>query len=238
MDVNKEIGTAAAFAQAIWIAAGLYLYLTSSGTELFSSSATFFFLAGLFVVAPLLGIAAYGLRRATTKGTAEDASKSSMLRWGLPIAEAVVIFVVAGVAFDTLESFRAGVPLEYASERELFDGSLKSFSAANNLEAEAKKGRDSGQVDANLETRVVAFMEDGIRRSRNVGDPFLVYLDPELPQPYREQLVRGYELLVEGRRAGDVEKQTTGNELVRKFYEEFLPTRADAILSKLGVQAQ
>ena len=238
MDVNKEIGTAAAFAQAIWIVAGIFLYLTSSGTELFSSSAIFFFLAGLFVVAPLLGVAFYGLRRATAKGTAEDAPKSPMLRWALPLAEAVVIFVVAGFAFDTVESFRAGVPVEYASERDLFDGSLKSFSAANNLEADAKKGRDSGQVDANVETRVVAFMEDGIRRSKNVGDPFLIYLDPELPERYRGQLVKGYEMLVEGRRTGNVEMQTSGNELVRQFYEEFLPTRADAILSKLGVNAQ
>jgi len=238
MDVNKEIGTAAAFAQAIWIVAGIFLYLTSSGTELFSSSAIFFFLAGLFVVAPLLGVAFYGLRRATAKGATEDAPKSPMLRWALPLAEAVVIFVVAGFAFDTVESFRAGVPVEYASERDLFDGSLKSFSAANNLEADAKKGRDSGQVDANVETRVVAFMEDGIRRSKNVGDPFLIYLDPELPERYRGQLVKGYEMLVEGRRTGNVEMQTSGNELVRQFYEEFLPTRADAILSKLGVNAQ
>ncbi len=81
-------------------------------------------------------------------------------------------------------------------------------------------------------------MEDGIARSRNVGDPFLTYLDPELPAPYRTQLVKGYELLVEGRRTGDVAMQTTGNELVRQFYEDFLPTRADAIIDKLGLRAQ
>ena len=124
------------------------------------------------------------------------------------------------------------------SERDSFDGSLKSFSAANNLEAEAKPGREQGQVDPDVETRVVAFMEDGIARSRNVGDPFLTYLDPELPERYRTQLVKGYEMLVEGRRTGDVVMQTTGNELVRQFYEEFLPTRADAILAKLGLKAQ
>lgn len=244
MDVNKEIGTAAAFAQAIWIVTGVILYLTSPGTELISSSSAFFFLAGIFVVAPLCGVAFYGLRRATAKDAQEDAPStpaakpSPMLLWALPLAEAVVIFVVAGFAFESVETFRAGVPVEYASERDLFDGSLKSFSAANNLEAEAKKGRESGQIDANVETRVVAFMEDGIRRSKNVGDPFLTYLDPELPDRYRGQLVKGYEMLVEGRRTGDVAMQTAGNDLVRQFYEDFLPTRADAILAKLGLKAE
>jgi hypothetical protein len=243
MDVNKEIATAAAFAQAIWIVAGVVLYLTNPGATLISSSAAVFFVVGLFAVAPLFGMAFYGLRRVLVPATAVvDAPAtyrpSALSVWLLPIAEAIVIFVAADFGFQQMESFRAGVPVEYASERESFDGSLKSFSAAANLEEQAKPGRESGQIDADIEARVVAFVEDGIARSRNVGDPFLMYLDPELPERYRGQLVKGYEMLVEGRRTGDVAMQTTGNELVRQFYEEFLPTRADAILAKLGLQAQ
>ena len=64
MDVNKDIGMAAAFAQAVWIAAGVVLYLTTAGASLISSSAAVFFVAGLFVVAPLFGLAFYGVRRA------------------------------------------------------------------------------------------------------------------------------------------------------------------------------
>lgn len=85
---------------------------------------------------------------------------------------------------------------------------------------------------------MVAFIEDGIARSRNVGDFFLTYLDPELPERYRDQLVKGYEMIVAGRRTGDVAMQTSGNELVRQFYEDFLPSRADAILAKLGLRAE
>jgi len=245
LDVNKEIATAAAFAQASWVVAGLCLYLTNPGAALMSSSAAAFFVAGLFVVAPLLGMAFFGLRRVLVNeaATQEDvpgarAGRSALWAWLLPAVEAIVIFAVADFGFQRMESFRAGVPVEYARERDSFDASLKSFSAANNLEEEAKAGRESGQLDADIEARVVAFIEDGIARSRNVGDPFLTYLDPELPEPYRGQLVKGYEMLVEGRRTGDVAMQTTGNELVRQFYEEFLPTRADAILGKLGLRAE
>ena len=246
MDVNKDIGIAAAFAQAVWIASGVVLYLTTPGAALLSSSAAVFFVAGMFVVAPLVGLAFHGVRRGiagapavAADAPAPPASRTGLLSmWLLPAAEAVMIFVAAAWAFDQVETFRAGVPVEYARERDSFDGSLKSFSAANNLEEQAKPGRESGQIDADIEARVVAFMEDGLARSRNVGDPFLTYLDPELPAPYRTQLVKGYELLVEGRRMGDVAMQTTGNELVRQFYEDFLPTRADAIIEKLGLRAQ
>ncbi len=246
MDVNKDIGMAAAFAQAVWIAAGVVLYLTTAGAALISSSAAVFFVGGLFVVAPLFGLAFYGVRRGLAGVSAvpadgpaaRGARMGAVTTWLLPVAEAIIIFVAADWAFQRLESFSAGVPVQYVSERTSFDGSLKSFSAANNLEAEAKTGREQGQVDPDVETRVVAFMEDGIARSRNVSDPFLTYLDPELPERYRTQLVKGYEMLVEGRRTGDVMMQTTGNELVRQFYEEFLPTRADAILAKLGLKAQ
>jgi hypothetical protein len=246
MDVNKDIGIAAAFAQAVWIAAGIVLYLTTPGAALLSSSAAVFFVAGMFVVAPLIGLAFHGVRRgiACAPAAAADVPTPPMFRmssvstWLLPVAEVIVIFVAAGWAFDQVETFRAGVPVEYARERDSFDGSLKSFSAANNLEEQAKPGREQGQVDADIEAKVVAFMEDGIARSRNVGEPFLTYLHPELPERYRTQLVKGYELLVEGRRTGDVAMQTTGNELVRQFYEDFLPTRADTIIEKLGLRAQ
>jgi hypothetical protein len=242
MDVNKEIATAAAFAQAIWIAAGLFLYLTNPGAALISSSAAVFFVAGMFAVAPLFGMAFYALRRVLANApdvpSASATGRNLLSAWLLPVAEAIVIFVAADFGFQRVESFRAGVPVEYARERDSFDGSLKSFSAANTLEEEAKAGREQGKVDPDVEARVVAFIEDGIARSRNIGDPFLTYLDPELPERYRGQLVKGYEMLVEGRRTGDVAMQTSGNELVRQFYEDFLPSRADAILAKLGLRAE
>src|SRR5262249_40950620 len=150
------------------------------------------------------------------------------------IAEAVLIFLAALWAFDRFESFRAGVPVQYVQERDNFDYALKAFTVANGLEEQAKTAREAGQINSALETSVVALIELGPQRGRAVSDGFLVYLHPELPDAYRNQLLRGYEMLARGRRDGDLPLQTEGNDLVRMFYQDFLPPRADAILGKIG----
>ena len=242
MDLNKEIGTATVFAQGVWIVSGLYLYLATPSASLLSGSAGAFFVGGLFASA-LIGMAFYGLRRVVVGATPIPADgppvrTTPAAAWLLPVAEVVLIFVAAEFAFERLETLRTGVPAEYLQERDNFDYALKAFSVASRLEEQAKTGRQSGQIDADIETRLVELMEAGVAKGRSVSDAFLTYLDPTLPQPYRMQLIRGHELLVEGRRSGDVAKQTEGNELVRAFYQDFLPSRADAIIQKMGVQAQ
>ena len=232
MDVNKELGTAAVFAQAVWILAGVYLYVTTPGASLFSNSAGAFLIGGFFASALIFGVTFYGVRRAI------DSARVPISKWVLTIVEAVVIFVAAGWTFDQFETLRAGVPLEYAQQRDDFDYALKAFSVANRLEEQAKTGRETGQIDSAVETRLVELMEEGVSSGSRVSDEFLIYLDPELPQPYRTQLLRGHQLLAEGRRSGDVAKQTEGNELVRAFYENFLPAKADAIFAKMGLPSQ
>jgi hypothetical protein len=244
MSVNSQIGTAALFAQIVWIACGLFLYFTVPGASLFSGSAAAFLIGGAFAAALVFGMPFYGLQRAMPGDTVAQTGISTARRqniasvWLLPALEAVLIFIAAQFVFDRLETFRAGVPLAYVQERALFDGSLKSFSAANTLEEEAKPEREAGRIDPDTEAKVVAFMEDGVRRARNVSDEFLSYLHPELPQPYRTQLVKGYELLLDGRRTNDLAKQMEGNDLVRSFYTEFLPPRVDAILERMGLRPQ
>lgn len=243
MDVNKELGTAAIFAQGAWIVAGLYLYLTTPGASLLSGTAAAFFVGGLFASALIFGMAFYGLRRglASMSSAPVDAPAerpAPVFASLLPVVEALVIFIAASWAFEQLEAFRAGVPVQYVQQRDDFDYALKAFSVASRLEEQAKPGRDSGQIDSDIETRLVELMEAGVERGDRVSDEFLIYLDPALPQPYRTQLIRGHELLANGRRSGDVGKQTEGNELVRTFYQDFLPPKADAILAKMGLQPQ
>jgi len=233
MDVNKEIGTAVVFAQAAWILAGLYFYLTTPGAALLSGSAGVFFIGGLFVAAVIFGMPFYGLRNRIA-----SVSKGPLASKLLPIIEAVVIFVAAGLAFEQIETFRTGVPLQYTQQADDFDYALKAFTVASRLEEQAKEGRDTGKIDSDVETRLVELMEAGVAKGSSVSDDFLLYLDPTLPQPYRTQLLRGHQLLAEGRRSGDLAKQTEGSELVRSFYQDFLPSRADAIIGKLGVTPQ
>jgi hypothetical protein len=193
----------------------LYLYFTTPGASLLSNSAGAFLVGGFFASALIFGVTFYGLRRAINSAPVQ------VSKWVLTITEAVVIFVAAGLTFEQLEQFRAGVPLEYAQHRDDFDYALKAFSVASRLEEQAKTGRDTGQIDAAVETRLVELMEEGVSRGSRVSEEFLIYLDPELPQPYRTQLLRGHQLLAEGRRSGDIAKQTEGSELVQAFLPRF-----------------
>jgi hypothetical protein len=245
MDSNKQIGTAAAFAQIVWVASGLFLYMVSSGVEFLSISAAIFFIGGLLVAPAIFGMAFYGLQRLIDSAAVPAGAPPSsaprtklMLTRALLIAEAVVIFLAANWAFETIEAYRAGVPLQYVQQRDNFDYALKAFSVAAAMEEQAKPGRESGQINADMETRLVELIEAGVTRGRAVSDNFLIYLHPELPDPYRNQLLHGYEMLAQGRRNRDLPMQTEGNDLVGKFYQEFLPTHADAILGKLGVGAK
>ncbi len=131
MDVNKELGTAAIFAQAVWILAGLYLYFTTPGASLLSNSAGAFLVGGFFASALIFGVTFYGLRRAI------NSAPVPVSKWVLTITEAVVIFVAAGLTFEQLERFRAGVPLEYAQHRDDFDYALIALSVASGLEEQA-----------------------------------------------------------------------------------------------------
>ena len=246
MDSNKQIGTAAAFAQIVWVASGLFLYMISSGVELLSISAAVFFISGLLLAPAIFGMAFYGLQGAIEPAAPVPAGAplstaprtKSMLTRLLLIVEAVVIFLAANWAFETIEAYRAGVPLQYVQQRDNFDYALKAFSVAAAMEEQAKPGRESGEINADMETRLIELIEAGVTRGRAVSDNFLIYLHPELPDPYRNQLLHGYEMLAQGRRGGNLPMQTEGNDLVGKFYQEFLPTHADAILGKLGVGAK
>jgi hypothetical protein len=245
MDSNKQIGTAAAFAQVIWVVAGLFLYMISPGVALLSVSAALYFIAGLVAAPVFFGMGFYGLQRAIDSmvpvpaGSPPDApQRKSFLASTLVIIEVIVIVLAANWAFAMIEETRAGVPLRYVSQRDNFDYALKAFSVASSMEEQAKPGRESGNIDAAVETRLVELIEAGVARGSAVGNEFLVYLHPELPDPYRTQLLRGYEMLARGRRNGDLALQTEGNDLVGMFYQDFLPSRADSILGKLGVGAQ
>jgi hypothetical protein len=243
MDLNKEIGTAAIFAQVVWVVVGLYLFLTTPGSTLFSGSAGVFLVGGSFLAAGIFGMGFYGLRRALESALPAPAGAPAprtapIFEWVLPIVEAFLIFIAAGLAFEQLETWRTGVPLEYVQQRDDFDYSLKAFSVASRLEEEAQVGRNEGKINGEIETRLVELMEMGVAKGGGVSDEFLNYLDPTLREPYRTQLLKGHQLLVEGRRSGDTAKQTEGNELVGKFYNDFLPPKADGIFSKLGVSAQ
>jgi len=244
MDLNKDKVTALVFAHLVWIVAAAVPYATTPGTELFSFSALALIFGGMLVAGPLFGIAFHGLRSmienvlaAPAGGPARNPQTITPAGLLLMLVEVILIVTVANWSFQRVETARAGFPIEYALERASFNAAIATFANANLLLQEAKLARESGTTDAEKEARAVALIEEGMDFNRGVTDTFLAYLEPELPERYRTQLVRGYALVLEGHQANDTEKETAGNALVRQFYQDYMPSRVNTILRRMGSQA-
>lgn len=245
MDVNRDRITALAFAHFMWIVAAALPYLSTPGTTLLSFSALAFIFGGVLVAGPLFGLGFHALRStiertspAPADGPAASGPKTiAMTGVLLTLLEVIVILVVAGWTFRRVETARVGYPIEYATDRAGFNAAIATLANANQLVEEAKLARETGKADSEKETQLAALIEEGLNYGRGVSDPFLAYLDPELPERYRTQLVRGYEMMLEGRRTSDPEKETAGNNLVRQFYQDYMPSRVDTILRRMGSEA-
>lgn len=245
MDVNRDKITALAFAHFMWILAAALPYLSTPGTTLLSFSALAFIFGGVLVAGPLFGLGFHALRStiertspAPADGPAASGPKTiAMTGVLLTLLEVIVILVVAGWTFRRVETARVGYPIEYATDRAGFNAAIATLANANQLVEEAKLARETGKTDSEKETQLAALIEEGLNYGRGVSDPFLAYLDPELPERYRTQLVRGYEMMLEGRRTSDPEKETAGNNLVRQFYQDYMPSRVDTILRRMGSEA-
>lgn len=241
MDYTAQKESAGALATITWIGAGLYLYLSTNGASLFSWSALGFFVVGMFGAAIVFGIATHVLQRgiakllvlfikAPSRGIARTVTG---IGWILFIAQIVVITLTANWVFHQIEPVRAALPAQYASDRDQLDAAMKAFYDANKLDQENLAGSDSAKVDPAKEAKLQVLIETGLEHGRKVSDDFLEYLDPELPQRYHAQLIHGHELLLQGRQTDNIAMQAAGIELLRQFYQEFMPTHGDAIFKKL-----
>ncbi len=244
MDLNKDKIAALVFAHLVWIVAAAVPYVTTPGTELFSFSALALIFGGVLVAGPLFGLAFHGVRSmignalaAPAGGPGRNPLTITTAGLLLVLVEVIIIVTVANWSFQRIETARAGFPIEYALERASFNAAIATFANANQVLQEAKLARESGSTDAEKEAQAVALIEEGLDFNRGVTDTFLAYLEPELPERYRTQLVRGYELVLEGRQASDTEKETAGNALVREFYQDYMPSRVNTILRRMGSQA-
>jgi hypothetical protein len=245
MDVNRDKLTALAFAHVMWILAAALPYLSTPGTALFSFSALALIFGDVLVAGPVFGLGFHSLRSwigssfaARADGPAAPGPQTiAMAGVLLTLFEVLVILVVADWSFRRVETARAGYPIEYAMDRISFNAAIATFANANQLVEEAKLARETGKTDAEKEMQVSQLIVDGLEFGRTVRDPFLAYLDPELPERYRTQLVQGFEMVLDGRRASDPAKEAAGSALVRQFYTEYMPNRVNTILRRMGSEA-
>jgi len=222
-----------------WIGSGLYLYLSTEGVSLLSWSALGFFVVGMFAAPIVFGVAIYGLQwgiaKILTKAIGAPSRNIAAAVQGmgcaLLVAETVLIFLAASWIFHKIEP--SYVPEEYRADRANFITAINAFNEANELDQKIMAGRDAAKADPEQEAKEEALIEKGLEYGRKVSPEFLSYLHPDLPTQYRARLIQGHELLLQGRKSGNVLTQGTGIELVRRFYEEFWPAHVEAIIAKL-----
>ena len=94
-------------------------------------------------------------------------------------------------------------------------------------------GRSSGKIDPATEAKIQELIKAGLDHGRTVSEKFLAYLDPELPQHFTSQLIRGHELVLEGRQTSNVVFQQIGIGLLGQFYQTFMPSHQNTILKKI-----
>lgn len=243
VNYTKQKIIAGGSATIAWIISGLYLYLSTAGASLFSWSALGFFAIGTFVAALVFGGVTYGMLRGFAKflvlvreprrrgDTRRVAAVITIFGGALTVVNVVLVFITAGWVFHQVVLTR--LPAEYFVDRDNFGIAMKSFYEASQLDRKMKAGSSSVKIDPDTEAKIQELIKTGIDHGQTVSEKFLAYLDPELPQYFGPQLLRGHELVLEGRQSGSATSQQIGIGLLDQFYKTFMPAHQDKILKKI-----
>lgn len=108
-------------------------------------------------------------------------------------------------------------------ERDAFVDSVIALNKARDL---SNKGLPLPRnLPQEVENEIFSLTEKGISLNKQVGDEFLDSLHPELKLMYREKLIKGSMLWLEGVRSSEskegVEKQLQGNQFVTEWIDWF-----------------
>jgi hypothetical protein len=242
MDYTKQKERAGGLATLVWLGSGIYLFLTKPGATLFSWTALGFLLVGAFAAAFVFGIVIYLLERGVAKipvrigggPTASIAVGVRGLAWVLFLAEIGLVYLGASWTFDLIDHSHSAQITKFAQDRVHLNAAIAAFNEANQIDQYVQGGKESGPIDSTTEAKMIGLVEKGLADARAVRDDYLAYLDPELPQHFHDELIKGHELLVQGRKNSDVVTQVTAIGLLQSYYQGFLPKHVDGILQRMG----
>jgi hypothetical protein len=125
-------------------------------------------------------------------------------------ASAVALLLVG---FLVLGCNRGGFPEKLAPAREAFDQSVLAFWQADNM-FNPKPGESMVFRSPSQEKVMFQKIQKGIELSDKVTDDFLDYAHPELKEMYRNKLIPGKQMYLEGALRGDRIRQLQGSKLV------------------------
>ena len=113
------------------------------------------------------------------------------------------------------------------SEADAFDESLYQSLLANELSVAlpTTPDRDVGA----REEEMAEHIERSLQLADAVSDTFLAALHPELPAQYRDHLMGGQRVYLEGIRSGNASSQLRGTQLMLRW-QDFYSANRDSIL--------
>jgi hypothetical protein len=132
------------------------------------------------------------------------------------------VSVLVCVAFAVLALAGCG-----GSDVDPFEESLYQSLLANRISAELPTTPES-EIPSR-ERQMVKHIEESLRLSQQVSDDFLRAKHPDLPHQYRNNLMEGRRLYLEGVRGQNVTQQLRSNAMLAEWQQFYLQHR-DAIL--------
>jgi len=120
--------------------------------------------------------------------------------------------------------------LKSGSEKALCKTTIISFIKAHRMMSD-DKGRVV-QLSADEEAQMKNFIRSGITAASGVSDSYLRGIHPDLPKEFREHLVEGWRLYLNGLESSEPRKQIEGIQLIQRW-EIFKGKNADLLYESL-----
>lgn len=126
----------------------------------------------------------------------------------------------------------------FDDDKKNFAGSVIALAKARDLSQPPDDNTSSFKIPKETETRILRLTKEGISRSNRVGDGFLDYMHPKLLTMYREKLIQGAKLFVDGlefkNQPKGLAKKLAGNKLTTEWIHWWELNKPD-IGSTLGI---
>lgn len=116
------------------------------------------------------------------------------------------------------------LPQQYLDDREKFGKVNQLFTEAMDLTKPPDNSGKPFDMPEDQEIQIISKLAEGVTLSKQIDDSFLDYLNPELKDHYRNQYVRGNELILEGLKGNTsnensigVKQQLEGSQLIGEW---------------------
>ncbi len=127
------------------------------------------------------------------------------------------LFLIIGCGRTSESNF----PEQYVDDREHFSNSIALLKKSSDLSQSLDNSGKAFQIPKKQQEEIKSLKTQGIALSEKVNDEFLDYLHPELRTQYRNKLIKGEKLYLEGlnesisgNETSGLPKQIAGNRLL------------------------